>query len=31
MLLGDAVYDEKFEWPDFHVKGLIVNIDELTC
>lgn len=31
MLLDDAVHDEKFEWPDLHVKGLIVNIDELTC
>jgi len=27
MFLDDAVWDENFEWPDLHVKGQIINID----
>ena len=27
MLLDDAVWDESWEWPDLHVKGRIININ----
>lgn len=29
ILLDDAVINEKFEWPDLHIRGQIVNIDTI--
>jgi hypothetical protein len=30
LLLDDAVFDEKFEWPDLHITGEIRNIDAMA-
>jgi hypothetical protein len=30
MLLDDAVFNEKFEWPDLHITGEIKNIDSVA-
>lgn len=29
VLLDDAVFNEKFSWPDLHIQGQILNIDKM--